>query len=128
MNSGEEKFSHPHDTITSGALRFSVEIIAWVAGSWYVSSVSYWLVVPTLVILVGFPAIFSTINDKRHVVIPTRGSMRVLIELILTIVALVAPWFVWPSIYSSFTSVVVIISLLVGAPRFWWLLKGAPST
>ncbi len=127
MHLDNEKFHHPYDTILSGGLRFGVEIIAWVAGPWYISRVSSWLVIPAIIVLVGLPAVFSTINDKRHVVVPTRGSMRVFIELLLYFVAAVAPWYVWSTIFSFFTTAVVAVALLVGTPRLMWLLKGAPN-
>ncbi len=74
-------FSHPYDTRLSSSLRFVSELIAWVAGPWAISTISAWLVVPALALLVGLPSIFSTRNDKRQVVGSTPGPVRVGLEL-----------------------------------------------
>jgi hypothetical protein len=66
------------------------EVIAWVAGPWAASLCSNWLIVPTIVLLVGLPSIFSTTNDKNMVVVPTPGGIRVGIEFLLYAVAAIA--------------------------------------
>jgi len=97
MTHHSDDFHHPRDTLLSSALRFLSELIAWVAGPWAVAQWSPWLVIPVLVVLVGLPSVFSTPNDKRNVVVGTPGPVRVGLELLLYAVALVAPWFVWPT-------------------------------
>jgi hypothetical protein len=77
-------------------------------------------------LLVGLPALFSTRNDKRQVVIPTPGIIRVGIELILYSVAAITPWFVWSAVASAVATGIVVASLLTGIPRILWLVKGAP--
>ena len=91
-----DDFHHPLDTPVSSSLRFLAELIAWVAGPWALALLSTWLILPALVFLVAIPAVFSTRNDKRTVVVPTPGPIRVALELLLHVVALDAPWFVWP--------------------------------
>jgi len=121
-----DDFHHPYDTPVSSGLRFLTELIAWVAGPWALSLVSQLLVLPALVLLVGLPSVFSTRNDKRKVVISTPGSVRAGLELLLYLVALVAPWFVWPAAVSGLAVGIVIASLGAGIPRIKWLLRGAP--
>jgi hypothetical protein len=87
---------------------------------------SNWLILPALVILVGLPSIFSTTNDKNNVVVPTPGPIRVLIELFLFTVAVVAPWFVWSPVVSGVAVAIVIATIVAGAPRIGWLMRGAP--
>ncbi len=87
---------------------------------------SNWLVLPALVLLVGLPSIFSTTNDKNNVVVPTPGPIRVLIELFLFTVAAVAPWFVWSATVSGVAVGIVIATVVAGAPRIGWLMRGAP--
>ena len=70
-------FKHPFDTHLSSGLRFSVEILAWVGGPWAVAQQSIWLAIPAVLILIGFPAIFSTSGDKKQVVVATPGPLRV---------------------------------------------------
>jgi hypothetical protein len=120
-------FSHPYDTPVSSSLRFLTELIAWVAGPWAIGTMSAWLVVPALALLVGLPSIFSTRNDKRQVIVSTPGPARVGLELVLYVVAAVAPWFVWPAAVAWVALGIVVASLVAGMPRIMWLLKGAPA-
>lgn len=126
MTKQDGDFNHPHDTFLSAGLRFTSEIIAWVAGPWAASLISDWIILPVLILLVGLPGIFSTINDKRNVVVPTPGAIRILIELLLYSVAIVAPWFVWSTTLSIVSLIIVLASLCIGYSRFRWLLFGAP--
>lgn len=118
--------NHPHDTVLSSGLRFLTEVIAWVAGPWAASLYSNWLVVPTIVLLVGLPSIFSTTNDKNTVVVPTPGGIRVVIEFLLYSVAAVAPWFVWPPLVAAVAATIVFATTITGNARTRWLLRGAP--
>ncbi len=121
-------FHHPHDTVLSAGLRFLSEFIAWVSGPWAASLISDWLVLPVLIFLIGLPSIFSTVNDKRNVIVATQGGIRILIELLLYCVAIIAPWFVWSVTLSIISMLIVVLSLLMGGSRFMWLYRGAPST
>ncbi len=120
-------FNHPFDTPFSSGLRFLVELIAWVAGPWAAAQWSGWFVAPALIILVGLPAVFSTMGDKRQVVVSTPGPLRVVIELLLHAAAIVATWLIWPRWLATISSVIVVVALVVGLPRIRWLLKGAPE-
>ena len=126
MKHSPDDFHHPYDTIVSGGLRFLSELIAWVAGPWALSLLSGWLVLPSLVFLVGLPSVFSTLNDKHKVVISTPGPVRVGLELFLYLVAAVAPWFIWSPAVSGIAVGIVIAALVTGFPRIMWLIRGAP--
>ena len=121
----KEKFDHPYDTPVSSALRFSIEVIAWVAGPWAATEVSTWLAIPVAAVLIALPAVFSTQGDKRQVVVATPGPARVLIELFLHTVAIASPWAVWPAWLAALTTLAVVAALAVGVPRLKWLLSGA---
>ena len=127
MKQHTDDFHHPYDTFVSSSLRFVSELIAWIAGPWALSLFSNWLIFPTLTLLVAVPAIFSTRNDKRKIVISTPGPVRVGLELSLYTVAVVAPWFVWSTAVSGVAVGIVIASLVAGFPRFMWLVRGAPD-
>jgi len=127
MNDSRRNFKHPYDTAASSGLRFTSELIAWIAGPWAVSLVSVWLVPFATIILLGLPSVFSTVNDKRNVVIPIPGVLRIGIEFLLYTTALVASWFIWPFSYALCATVIVTLSVFLGLPRLLWLLKGAPS-
>ncbi len=118
--------NHPYDTVLSSGLRFLTELIAWVAGPWAASLYSNWLVVPAIVLLIGLPSIFSTTNDKNTVVVPTPGGIRVVIEFFLFSVAAVAPWFVWSPGIAAAAAIIVLATIVTGAARTRWLLRGAP--
>ena len=124
----KEKFDHPYDTPVSSGLRFSVEVIAWVAGPWAATEVSPWLAIPVVLVLIGLPSVFSTEGDKKQVVVATPGPARVLIELILHAVAIAAPWVVWPAWLATVTTLTTVTALATGAPRLRWLLRGAPAS
>lgn len=120
-------FDNPYDNPLSASSRFAVEIIAWVAGPWVAASISPWLVIPAIAILIGLPAIFSTVGDKRKIVVATPGPVRVAIELLLYIVAIAAPWTVWPLWLAVLTTAIALIAFVSGLRRTRRLLKGAPS-
>jgi hypothetical protein len=118
---------HPYDTPLSAGLRFLVEVIAWVAGPWAAARLTLWLALPTAIILVGTPAIFSAKGDKKQVLVPTPGPVRVAIELLLHAVAVAGPWIVWPAPFALLATLVVAAALITGLPRLRWLLRGAPD-
>jgi len=124
----KDDFKHPYDTILSSGLRFSAEVLAWVAGPMAIATFYGWLWMPVLLILVLLPAIFSTTGDKRKVVVATPGFLRVLIELLLYTVAVFAPWFIWPAFVCFASNVMVLASLILGWPRLVWLLSRAGNT
>ena len=127
VESENKLFRHPYDTGISAGFRFAAELIAWVSGPWAMASISKWLVLPTLIALVALPSIFSTINDKRNVVVATPGAIRVLIEFFLYLVACIAPWIVWSQSTSITAVIIVVVTIFLGVKRIIWLLKGAPS-
>lgn len=117
----------PYDTPASSGLRFLSELICWVAGPWAIGVVSKWLILPAVLVLVGLPSVFSTVNDKRSVVIPTPGPIRVTLEFGLYLVAMVAPWFAWSDVAAAISTAIVVPTIILGLPRARWLLDGAPS-
>ncbi len=66
------------------------------------------MVVPALVVLIGLPAVFSTKGDKRQVLVPTPGPLRVVIEILLYAVVAVAPRIIWPIPFPAITSFVIL--------------------
>lgn len=116
----------PYETVLSGGSRFAVEIIAWVAGPWAVAQINVWLAIPTAIILMAIPGIFSTTGDKKKVVVAISGRKRVRIEFMLQIVAIVGAWIAWPAWLAAICAAIVAVSLFSGIPRTRWLLAGAP--
>jgi len=90
------KFDNPYDTVESAGLRFLMEVIAWVAVPWWAWELSGAVsAMPTLIILMAIPGVFSTVGDKRKVVVPTPGAARVAIELGLFVAAAIGAWLAW---------------------------------
>ena len=104
-----------------------VELIAWIAGPWAAAQQTLWLAAPTVVLLVGLPSVFSTVGDKRQVIVATPGPVRVAIELFLHAAAVVGAWVAWPAWAAVVATVVVVAALVAGLPRTQWLMRGAPS-
>lgn len=122
--SGSGTFNHPKDTLISASLRFSVEVLSWISGPWAVGMLSPVGAVIFSLVLISLPAIFSTPADKKKVLIPIPGSVRVCIEAFLYLVALIAPWIIWPNVFCITCTVVIVLSVITGIPRYHWLLSG----
>ncbi len=118
----------PYDTVPSAALRFAVEVVAWVAGPWAAFELTdrWWVAVLVGIVLVTLPAVFSTPGDKHQVVVATPGRARVIIEVALDTAAIVGAWVVWPRWLAVAVGAVVIGSLVTGLSRWRWLAAGAP--
>jgi len=118
---------NPLDTWASGGLRFLVEIFAWVAGPWAAGEwLGIWAVPVALVVLLALPAVFSVVGDKNQVIRPVSGPVRFAIEILLSAVAVIAAWVVWPTWLAVVVTAVVAFGLVTGLPRARWLLSGAP--
>lgn len=117
----------PFDTATSASSRFAIELVAWVVGPWAAAARTgqWWVAIPVAIVLIAVPAIFSTRGDKKQVVVATPGTLRVVIELALLVVAIVGAWDVLPT--WAFASVIVIgaVMLASGRKRLQWLASGA---
>lgn len=124
----EPAASSPYDTAVSSALRFAIEIVAWIAGPWAVADAigSAWAAVPALLVLVGLPAIFNTPGDKASTPVATPGPIRIFIEAFLLVSAVVGAWVVWPTALALAVTVIGVSMVVAGLPRYRWLARGAP--
>lgn len=118
----------PFDTSASSTLRFLIELTAWVAGPWAAVQLfdSGWAVLPTLVLLLGLPSIFNVPGDKNIEGIAVPGMVRIAIEALLLIVAVVSAWIVWPLWVAFVVTVVAVGMVATGLPRYRWMVAGAP--
>ncbi len=125
-SSGE--FDNPLDTRLSAATRFAIELVAWIAGPWAAAEIvgAWWMTIPTLAVLVALPGVFSTPGDKRHVVVAVPGRIRLLIEIVLAAVAIVAALVVWTYIGVIVVTVIVVAMFVTGAARMKWLVSNQP--
>jgi len=115
----------PFDTAASSALRFAIEIIAWVAGPWAAAEItgSGWAIPVALVVLVGLPAVFNTPGDKKSDGIATPGPIRIVIEMLLLGVAVAGAFTVWPVWVAVLVVLIGLGMVVTGLPRYRWLLS-----
>lgn len=118
----------PHDNPLGGALRFIIEVVAWVAGPWAVAEATgqVWTAVIAAVVLIGLPAVFSTPGDKHQVIVAIPGPVRLVIELVMAAAAIGAAWYVWPTWAAGGVVAVALAWLVAGRDRALWLARGAP--
>ncbi|MFB7757425.1 hypothetical protein ACFC18_48945 [Streptomyces sp. NPDC056121] len=112
----------PDDRIAS-ALRFSTELIAWVATPWALWERSWPLAVLAVMILIGLPTVFSTPGDKAHVLVPVPGSVTVLLVLLQFAAAVTSAWLAWPVWAAVLVSLLVAAGLVTERRRRRWLLS-----
>jgi hypothetical protein len=119
----------PYDTTVSSGFRFVIEIVAWVAGPWAVADAAgtAWAALPTLAVLFALPALFNTPGDKASTMIATPGPVRILIEALLLVAAVVGAWSVWPAWIGAAVSVIGVGMVITGMRRYRWLAEGAPA-
>lgn len=113
----------PDDRVAS-ALRFSSELVAWVATPWALWGQSWLLAVLAVTILIGLPTVFSTPGDKAQVLVPVSGSVTILLVLLQFAAAVTSAWLVWPVWAAVVVSLLVAASLVTERRRWRWL----PST
>ena len=112
----------PDDRIAS-VLRFSTELIAWVATPWALSGRSWLLAALAVVILIGLPTVFSTPGDKAQVIIPVPGSATILLVLLQLAAAVISTWLAWPAWAAVLVSVLAAATLVTERRRWRWLVS-----
>ena len=125
----DEVLVSPFDTAYSAALRFVMELAAWIAGPWAVAELTGngWAAAPAAIVLVALPAVFNTPGDKKQTGVPTPGPARILTELVLFAVAVAAAWYVAPTWIAAPLTIAAVAAIATGWPRYRWLARGAPA-
>lgn len=119
--------SSPNRPGAASALRFAVELIAWVAAPWALAGISIPLAVAAPVVLIVLPTIFSTPGDKARVMVAVPGYVTIGLVVLHMAVAAVASWAAWPPVVAIIVWVLVAASLVAELPRWRWLLSARPS-
>lgn len=117
MSRDPNAVDHP----VGAALRFIVELSAWVAAPWAASRTSWLLAVVVLLVLLLLPGIFNVPGDKHVSGRPVSGPVRIAIELLLMVAAVGGAWVVWPSWAAITVTVVTALALVANLPRWRWL-------
>ncbi|WP_132157407.1 hypothetical protein [Kribbella antiqua] len=110
------------DSRVASVLRFSTELIAWVATPWALAPYSIVLAVASVVVLIGLPSVFQTSGDKARVVVAVPGFVTVLLVLLQLVAAVVSSWVAWPTAVAVVVSVLAVACVVAEQPRWRWLL------
>ncbi|MEV6194111.1 hypothetical protein AB0M19_17135 [Streptomyces sp. NPDC051920] len=121
MASGTTASGRPDDRLPS-VLRFTTEIVAWVATPWALSDRSWLLAVASVVLLIGLPTVFSTPGDKANVVVPVPGWATVLLVLLQLVAAVVFSWLAWPAWAAVPATALATATCVTERERWKWLL------
>lgn len=113
------------DSRVSSALRFTTELIAWVASPWALAPHSIPLAVAAVVVLIGLPTIFQTPGDKPRVLVAVPGVVTILLVLLQLVAAAVAAWFAWPMPVAVVVSALAVACVVTERPRWRWLLRAS---
>jgi hypothetical protein len=115
------------DSPAGAATRFAVELGAWVAAPWAAAQWSWVAGALVLVILVALPATFNVPGDKHHGGRAVSGRVRIGIELVLVAAAVFGAVLAWPAWAVAGVIVLVAADLVVGLPRWAWLLRSTAT-
>lgn len=109
-----------------GAVRFLVELIAWVAVPWALWPHSVVLAIGSVLVLVGLPAVFGTPGDRPGggALVAVPGVVTILIVGVQLVSAGVAAWVVWPWWLAAAVSVLCLVVPVTEQPRWRRLLHG----
>nr|WP_306192594.1 MULTISPECIES: hypothetical protein [unclassified Streptomyces] len=121
---GETTSGRPDDR-TSSVLRFTTELVAWVATPWALAEHSRLLAVLSVAVLIGLPACLSTPGDKANVIIAVPGWATILLVLLQLAAAVVSSWFVWPAWAAVLVTVLAAATVVTERRRWSWLLTSS---
>ncbi|AWT43428.1 MULTISPECIES: hypothetical protein [Streptomyces] len=111
------------DDRTASALRFTTEIIAWVATPWALAPHSWVLAVLSVVVLIGLPTVFTTPGDKPHNgMVPVPGWVTIALVLLQLVAAVISSWVAWPAWAAVVVSALAAVCLVTERRRWQWLL------
>jgi hypothetical protein len=117
---GESTAGRPDDRLPS-VLRFTTELVAWVATPWALAGHSWLLAALSLVVLIGLPTCFSTPGDKAKVIVAVPGWVTILLVLLQLVAAVVSSWIAWPAWAAIVVSVLAAATVVTERHRWRWL-------
>lgn len=104
-------------------MRFTTELVAWVATPWALAAHSWLLAVLSVVILIGLPTLLSTPGDKANVIIAVPGRATVLLVLLQLAAAVTSSWLAWPVWAAVPVTVLAAVALITERRRWHWLIS-----
>src|SRR4051812_35098257 len=108
------------DSPAGAATRFGIELTAWIAAPWAAAQWSWILATLLLVVLVALPATFNVPGDKHHGGRAVTGSVRIMIELLLGVAALLGAALAWPAWAAAAVAVLAVAFVLTSLARWDW--------
>ena len=117
---GESAAGRPDDRLPS-VLRFTTELVAWVATPWALAGHSWLLAALSVVVLIGLPTCFSTPGDKAKVLVAVPGWVTILLVLLQLVAAVVSSWIAWPTWAAIVVSVLAAATVVTERRRWQWL-------
>jgi hypothetical protein len=115
------------DSPAGAATRFAVELCAWIAAPWAAAQWSWVVGLLVLVALVALPATFNVPGDKHHGGRAVSGPVRIGIELVLVAAAVLGAVLAWPAWAVAGVAILVAADLVVGRPRWAWLIRSTAA-
>ncbi|MFK4087750.1 hypothetical protein ACI2LF_26805 [Kribbella sp. NPDC020789] len=109
------------DSRLSSVLRFTTELVAWVATPWALAPFSIPLAIASVVVLIGLPTIFQTPGDKPRVLVAVPGVVTIGLVLLQLVAAVVASWIAWPLPVACIVTALAIACVVTEQPRWRWL-------
>ena len=103
-------------------LRFSTELIAWIATPWALAGYSVILAIAAVVLLIGLPTLFSTPGDKKQTLVPVPGTVMIGLVVLQLSAALISPWLAWHPWLPILVTALTLVTALAELPRRRWLL------
>lgn len=108
LNNGDNAFA--------AALRFGVEVVAWVA----IQRIWGW---GTMIVAILLLAIFNARGDKQVRGIPVPGGVRIVLEIGLMVVGTIATTLWLGAWVGAGMGIALLLQLIVGWQRYVWLLR-----
>ncbi|WP_329564012.1 hypothetical protein [Kitasatospora sp. NBC_01266] len=115
------------DVKTADVLRFSTELIGWVAAPWALGRGSILLAILAPVVLIGLPAVLATPGDKKQVLVPIPGWGTIGLVLLELGAAVAGAWVIWPAVVAVLVTVLAAACAVAELPR-WRRLLGMRAT
>ncbi|MFC9326647.1 hypothetical protein [Kitasatospora sp. NPDC057015] len=107
---------------TPDVLRFTVELIAWVATPWALAPHSVPLAVLSVLVLIGLPTVLATPGDKEQVLVAVPGAGTIALVLLQLVAAVVSSWAAWPAPVAASVTVLAAACAVAELPRWRALL------
>ncbi|MEU7140927.1 hypothetical protein ABZ942_15860 [Nocardia sp. NPDC046473] len=103
-------------------LRFATELIAWITVPWALAGDSIVLAVIALILLIGLPTVFSTVGDKKQVMVAAPGWVTIALVVLQFVAAVWGAWQVWPVWSAVLVTVLAATAAIAEIPRWRWLV------